>query len=291
MDLGPVPGHVLVVDDDAAFVAMLATALRANGLLVETARDASAALERATRGGVSLFVIDWVLPGISGTELVVMLRHTGIHAPFVLVSGFATVRLTVEAMRLGALDVLQKPFDSSALIAVIRNALQPVRAADPRIGDRSEAAPSRGDVGTSAADRWVANVLRAANAGEDPKSLRRWSKVAGTSYTSLRDTCYVVGIQPAASRDFARALRVVLSISAGHSRLETLLDVPDRRALRRFFLRVGVDFHKIRPSEATLDDFLTSQVLIPAAHPVLTALRTALRNTPKRSSPRPIASN
>ena len=122
-------------------------------------------------------------------------------------------------------------------------------------------------------------MLKAVDSPEDPKTLSAWARCAGVSYTTLREACYLLGIQPEDARDFARALRVVVAVSRTRGKLTTLLDTSDRRSLRAFCQRTGV-----APTSqvVTLDEFLRNQMLIPRDNEGLMALEQALkmRNVP-----------
>ena len=115
MALRPAPRHavgqsVLIVDDDPATCVTFGEALRLAGLRVETAETGQAALKSLRRSTFDLLLLDLRLPDMSGLELIRTRR-----VPFMLISGFLTIAETVEAMRLGAREVLEKPVEVDVL--------------------------------------------------------------------------------------------------------------------------------------------------------------------------------
>jgi len=114
--------HVLVVDDEVEYVDALAERLRARGLKVETAFNGEEALEKAKAAEFHAIVLDFAMPGMNGVETLKALRK---HRPLVqvmLLTGQATIQAAVEATRLGAVDVLEKPTDIDTLMEKIRMA-------------------------------------------------------------------------------------------------------------------------------------------------------------------------
>jgi len=123
--LNPRPGlgnpmaPVLVVDDDEDIAASIADVLRTRGYLVEVAHDGQSALDVASHGGVTMVLLDWILPGaLSGGMLVRRLRELcGENLPIVVVSA-DPVALT-EARNADVTDYLPKPFQIDDLVHVV----------------------------------------------------------------------------------------------------------------------------------------------------------------------------
>lgn len=123
------PACVLVADDDAATLALLAATLRENGYEVETAADGQAAVERVARGGIDVALLDAVMPRLSGVDACRTIR--GLATPFVpvaLVFAKTDVRSRVEALRIGADGYVCKPFEQTELLRCVANALRTKRA-------------------------------------------------------------------------------------------------------------------------------------------------------------------
>jgi len=124
-----------VIDDDAAMRDSLAFLLDVNGYQPEVHESANAFLSAATAKTPACVVSDIRMPGMSGIELVRKLKSTGAVCPVILITGHGDVALAVEAMKAGASDFIEKPFDDSALLGAIRVALE----TPPHTGGGSEA--------------------------------------------------------------------------------------------------------------------------------------------------------
>ena len=115
---------VFIVDDDAAMRDSLALLVRSAGLMAETYPSAEAFLEtyEPTRPGCLL--LDIRMPTMSGLELQESLVVQDVGLPIIIVSGHADVPVAVRAMRAGAVDVIEKPYDSAYLKQRIHEALE-----------------------------------------------------------------------------------------------------------------------------------------------------------------------
>ncbi|MFB6418644.1 MULTISPECIES: response regulator FixJ [Bradyrhizobium] len=124
-----------VIDDDAAMRDSLAFLLDVNGYKSQVYETADAFLAGACAGTLSCVVSDIRMPGISGIELVRKLKRQGTSSAVILITGHGDVALAVEAMKAGAADFIEKPFDDAALLGAIRSALE----ARPAAGSESSA--------------------------------------------------------------------------------------------------------------------------------------------------------
>ena len=115
---------VYVIDDDEAARQSLEFLLRANTFNVETFDSATAFLKVAPGLKSGCVITDVRMPGISGMELLRRLGELKIPLPVIVITGHGDVPLAVEAMKFGALDFLEKPFDDNILLASVRSALQ-----------------------------------------------------------------------------------------------------------------------------------------------------------------------
>jgi two-component system, LuxR family, response regulator FixJ len=113
---------VHVIDDDAAMRDSLAFLLDVNGFRPLVYDSADAFLREATEP-LGCVVSDIRMPGINGIELVRKLKSRGFACPVILITGHGDVALAVEAMKAGAVDFIEKPFDDAALLDAIRSAL------------------------------------------------------------------------------------------------------------------------------------------------------------------------
>jgi len=115
-----------VVDDDEAARDSLSFLLSAAGHAVKTFDSAGAFLEALAGMEVSCVVTDIRMPGVDGLELMRRLTAEGHRFPVIMITGHGDVPLAVEAMKLGAFDFLEKPFDDDTMIAAINGALHRV---------------------------------------------------------------------------------------------------------------------------------------------------------------------
>ncbi|MCC8978965.1 response regulator FixJ [Bradyrhizobium acaciae] len=124
--------RILVIDDDAAMRDSLAFLLDVKGFCVATYETASGFVGDAARGPVDCIVSDIRMPGMSGLELVRKLKADRVDCPVILITGHGDVTLAVEAMKAGAVDFIEKPFEDEVLLRAIDSALEagPTEPAD-----------------------------------------------------------------------------------------------------------------------------------------------------------------
>jgi two-component system response regulator PrrA len=140
---------VLVVDDDPAIREALDRALRLEGFGVSTRPDGPAALESVEEQVPDVMVLDVMMPGISGVEVVRRLRADGHELPICVLSARDELADRVEGLRAGADDYLVKPFELEELVARLHALLR-------RGGDRSSSVPLEvGDLRIDPARRLV----------------------------------------------------------------------------------------------------------------------------------------
>jgi DNA-binding NtrC family response regulator len=114
--------HVLLVDDEVDFVEALSTRLKARGLGVEVAKDGYEALEKARVQQFDAIILDLAMPGMDGVETLRGLRKIQSEIQVIFLTGHGTLETGVEAMKLGAMDFLEKPTDINLLIEKVRKA-------------------------------------------------------------------------------------------------------------------------------------------------------------------------
>jgi two-component system, LuxR family, response regulator FixJ len=129
---------VHVIDDDEAIRESLAFLLESAQLDVKTYESANAFLETLSREAQGCVVTDIRMPGVSGIELLRQLRSMGVALPVIVITGHADVPLAVEAMKSGAVDFIEKPFDDDAFLSTIRSALRQHEKDARREAERSE---------------------------------------------------------------------------------------------------------------------------------------------------------
>lgn len=137
----PTDALVHVVDDDLAVRQSLAFLLATDGLAVRVHESANAYLDAGTDPG-GCIITDVRMPEVDGIEFLRRLRQKGPMPPVIVMTGHADVPLAVEAMRAGAVDFIEKPFDDEVLLASVRSALaQAARSAT--LAARHDAARAR----------------------------------------------------------------------------------------------------------------------------------------------------
>lgn len=127
---------VHVIDDDEAIRASLGLVLEMADLLNRTYPSAQDFLELSEPLEGGCVVTDVRMPGMSGIELVRRLRERGDTVPVIVITGHGDVPLAVEAMRAGAVDFIEKPFEHEMLLASIRSALNAQAKTDHDLAER-----------------------------------------------------------------------------------------------------------------------------------------------------------
>jgi DNA-binding response OmpR family regulator len=112
--------RVLVAEDDDSLGAVLAEGLRNRGYVVDLVGDGETALRYTRCYDYSVAVLDWLMPGMSGIEVVRRLRQRGARTPVLIVSGKNTPQDRVAGLDAGADDYMVKPFDFAELLARLR---------------------------------------------------------------------------------------------------------------------------------------------------------------------------
>ncbi len=115
--------RLLIVEDERALAASLTKGLREEGFAVDCAHDGEHGLFLAETGEYDLLIIDWMLPKISGQELIQRLRESS-AVPVLMLTAKGTVNDRVAGLSAGADDYLVKPFAFAELIARIRALLR-----------------------------------------------------------------------------------------------------------------------------------------------------------------------
>lgn len=119
-------GHrelVHVVDDDAAVRAALIRLLRAHDIAAHAYASGAELLESGDFDGVGCILLDVKMPGLSGLDVQAQLTARGIRLPTIFLTGAAEVPVAVAAMRAGAIDFIEKPFENAYLVARVRHAI------------------------------------------------------------------------------------------------------------------------------------------------------------------------
>ncbi len=111
---------VLIVEDEAKMVSFLERGLKEENYEVDVATDGAQGWQLASQGKYDLFILDWMIPQISGVELCRKIREIGITAPVVLLTAKDSTDDKVVGLDAGADDYVTKPFSFDELLARIR---------------------------------------------------------------------------------------------------------------------------------------------------------------------------
>jgi DNA-binding NtrC family response regulator len=116
--------RLLIVDDDAHIAASLAERFQARGHMVATASNGREGLARIRKDAPDVVLLDLQMPEMDGFELLKKLREEGLETTVIVVTAFGTVEKAVQALREGAYDMLQKPFEPSLVEETVKRALE-----------------------------------------------------------------------------------------------------------------------------------------------------------------------
>ena len=113
---------VLLVDDEEDFLDALSERMRNRGMQVTTRKSAPEAIQSTEAGDYDVVVLDLLMPGMDGIQALKILKDKKPDLQVILLTGHATVQKGIEAMKLGAMDLLEKPADINELTEKIQKA-------------------------------------------------------------------------------------------------------------------------------------------------------------------------
>ena len=119
---------ILIVEDDADSAEFLRLLLEPEGYVVQIASTAQQTREEVASSGPDIILMDLMLPDVEGLDLLSQIRRLDPTLPVVVMTAWSTVELAVEAMRRGASDFIQKPWENARLVAVLRTQVELGRA-------------------------------------------------------------------------------------------------------------------------------------------------------------------
>lgn len=169
---GPAPevgeDVVFVVDDDAGIRSALRRLLKLHGLTVELYASGGEFLDSANLRRSGCLLLDVRMPGMNGLEVQARLNERRIALPVIFLTGASDIPMAVAAMRQGAVDFIEKPFDNRHLLTRVRQALDQARSRIQRNADRD-----------AVLDRWNSltprerQVLELVTVGKTAKEIAR----------------------------------------------------------------------------------------------------------------------
>jgi DNA-binding NtrC family response regulator len=127
------PNRILIIDDEAGIRESLQTLLTLEGYTVESAVDGEAGLVEIDQKSFDLVLLDLALPGQNGIEILAQIRDRQPQLPVIMITAYGTVDNVVDAIRTGAQNFVQKPWDNEKLLADIRSAIARYRAEEENV--------------------------------------------------------------------------------------------------------------------------------------------------------------
>ena len=116
--------RVLIVDDEEELVTTIAERLQIRGIQAQTATDGETALQMIEADPPQVVVLDVMMPGLGGIEVLQRMKAQNLKIPVILLTGYGSTEQGMEGMKLGAFDYLMKPCDLNNLISKIQEAVQ-----------------------------------------------------------------------------------------------------------------------------------------------------------------------
>ena len=117
-----IKANVLVVDDEEQFLKVFSQRLEGRGLKVDTSASGEEALNKVKSKDFDAIVLDLVMPGMSGIETLKRIRSENPDVQIIILTGHGTIEKSVEAVKEGAVDFLEKPADLSKIMEKIAEA-------------------------------------------------------------------------------------------------------------------------------------------------------------------------
>ena len=141
--------RILVIDDEEIVHASLKKILTRVGHEIQSAFSAKNGLEQLDRGQFDLIIVDLMMPEMNGIQFLEALRDRSSKLPVLMVTGYPTISTAVQALRLGAVDYIAKPFTRKELLSPVHRALSlpeeeigmPLPAADGPVITKDQLVP------------------------------------------------------------------------------------------------------------------------------------------------------
>jgi len=207
---------ILIVDDEKNIRLTLASALEALKVPVDTASTGEEALQKLTEKSFNLMLLDLKLPGMDGLEVLRRVTDKYPDLMVIMITAYGSIEVAVEAMRIGAVDFLQKPFDHSEMRDMVRSVLQ----------SPPEGRPAR------KYEYYVALAKRSINAGEfevarvyaTKAAFIKWNRPE--AYNLLGGICEANGDHSGADKNYRVALEMDPTYEPASKNLDRLTSQP-----------------------------------------------------------------
>jgi len=205
---------VHVIDDDEAARDSLAFLLGTAKISVKTYESAVAFLKVAADVRSGCIITDVRMPEVTGVDLLRRLKELKIGVPVIVITGHGDVALAVEAMKVGAADFLEKPFDDGAMLTAVRSALDRQQSEGKRQAERSDIESRLAALSSRERDvleglvNGLANKQIAFNLGISPRTVEIYranlmTKMQASSLSDLVRMALITGILGSTGSDSA----------------------------------------------------------------------------------------
>jgi DNA-binding NtrC family response regulator len=212
--------RVLVVDDEKNIRLGLTQVVESMGLPVAEAATGAEALGKLAAEDFGLVLLDLKMPGMAGMEVLRRMRATHSHVRVIIITAYGTVESAVEAMKLGAVDFIQKPFSPREMRALIskvleREALQPDQGADCS----AQIELAKRSIGRQEFGAAMDHVRKAI--ALDPKKAEAFNllgaleEIAGDPLSALRDYRAATALDPTYKPPYANMKRLTSREKSG----------------------------------------------------------------------------
>lgn len=117
--------HILVVDDEPDMCWIFRQILESEGYKVLTANSGKEAIDMVKKGNIDLIIMDVMMPGIDGLETYRRIKKMGANLPVIMITGHGNMSKAMEAIKLGVMDYITKPFSNVYITNLIKSVLKP----------------------------------------------------------------------------------------------------------------------------------------------------------------------
>jgi two-component system response regulator FixJ len=196
---------IYVIDDDEAVRQSLEFLLKTGGLTVRSFDSAKAFLDVVPEIRSGCVITDVRMPDVTGIDLLRRVKELGLDIPVIVITGHGDISLAVEAMKIGAVDFLEKPFDDDTLLDAVRGSLTRTAGTAQRnaelteIHDRLAALSNRERQVLEGLVAGKANKMIAFDLGISPRTVEIYranlmTKMAANSLSDLVRMAMMAGI-------------------------------------------------------------------------------------------------
>lgn len=199
---------VCVVDDDEVIRDVLSAVFEANGFEVETFYSGDRFLDRPAGPAPACVLLDVLMPGRSGLDVLRELNARGGGAPVIMISGSADIPMAVDAIKHGALDFIEKPFDPETIVRRVTAALEATGAREEARVQTEDAPEIPGSEALTPREREVLGLI---SGGQSNKEAGRELGISPRTIEVHRARI----MEKLGARNAADLVRIVLSATEG----------------------------------------------------------------------------